>query len=683
MSKNLVIVESPSKSKTIEKYLGSDFKVLSSKGHIRDLATSGPGGLGIDVENDFAPKYRNIKDKKSVITSLKAAAKKADHIYLATDPDREGESISWHLAELLKLDLDEENRVVFNEITKNAVIDAFNQPRKVDLNLVRSQETRRMLDRIIGFKLSKLLQNKIKSKSAGRVQSVALRLIVEREREIEAFIPDEYWEVSVDLGDFKVDLKRFKGETAKLTNKEETDVLLNSLGEDYTVEVVDTKKRKKKSKPPFITSTLQQVASAKLGFNPKKTMRLAQELYEGIELDDETVGLITYMRTDSKRLSDVFIGEGMTFIEETFGKEYVGSYSVKTKETQENIQDAHEAIRPTSAYRTPKSVKKYLSRDAFKLYNLIYARGMAALMADTEFDHTKVEVVNNEALFRTTGKIQKFDGYLKLYGDFEKNEDVLLPEITVGEVHQAKDIDASQHFTKPPARFNEASLIKKMEELGIGRPSTYAQTMDTITKRRYVKLEEKRFVPTEQGVLTNDKLQEFFEALINVDYTRDMEALLDKIANGNADQIKTLREFYDSFEPLLNKAYEGMEKIAPKLAGEDCPECGHPLVHRQSRYGEFIGCSNYPECRYIKPKENEEIKEICDCPKCNGKIIEKRTRRGKIFYACNNYPECDYASWDKPLGRKCPDCNEMLVEKKGVIKCSACEYEENFESSEE
>lgn len=673
MAKKLVIVESPSKSKTIEKYLGKDYKVVSSKGHIRDLSTTGKFGLGVDVENGFTPNYVPIKGKGTIIKELKKDVKESDTVYLASDPDREGEAIAWHLKDALKIKDNNYKRVLFNEITHDKVIEAINNPTVIDDNLVKSQETRRILDRIIGFRLSKLLQSKIGAKSAGRVQSVALKLIVDKEREIEAFKEEEYWSITAIFEDYEAVLFKYKNKDIELKNEEETDKVLNELQDSYTVESIETKQKAKKSKFPFITSTLQQEASTKLGFPAKKTMSIAQKLYEGIDLENETVGLITYMRTDSIRLSEDFTNPARKYIEENFGKEYVG-YIKKSKKT-ENIQDAHEAIRPTSVLRDPLNIKKYLSNDEFKLYSLIYKRTLASLMSDTKVDQTTIIFDNNDYKFKTTGQVLIFDGYLKVYKDYESREDKILPKINDKEIKKAINVEKNQHFTKPPARYTEAKLIKELEELGIGRPSTYAKIIDTIKERSYVELVEKKFKPTKMGIETTDKLQEFFSDLINVEYTREMEEDLDKVAEGKAVWNKILEEFYKIFEPRVENAFSDMEKKEPEKTGEFCPECNSPLVKRTGRYGEFIACSNYPECKYIK-KEKKEETIIMDCPNCEGKIIERKTRRGKIFYGCSNYPKCKFASWDKPVEGTCPECGKYLVEKNNKIKCSECDYEQ-------
>lgn len=674
MAKNLVIVESPSKSKTIEKYLGKDYKVVSSKGHIRDLATSGPLGLGVDIENGFLPNYVPIKGKGSIIKELKKDVKDSDMVYLASDPDREGEAIAWHLKDALNISDNHYKRILFHEITHDKVLEAIKNPTVIDDNLVKSQETRRILDRIIGFRLSKLLQSKIGAKSAGRVQSVALKLIVDREREIISFVPEEYWTITAIFPEYEATLFKYKDKDIELKCEADANKVLERLSSTYIVESVEKKEKAKKSKFPFITSTLQQEASTKLGFPAKKTMSIAQKLYEGIDLGDETVGLITYMRTDSVRLSDDFVVPARKYIEEKYGKEYVGF--AKQSKKKENVQDAHEAIRPTSVLRTPEAVKTYLKADEFKLYSLIYKRTIASLMADVKVNQTTIIFDNCDYKFKTTGQILIFDGYLKVYQDYESSEDRVLPEIHDKEEAVSTDISSEQHFTKPPARYTEAKLIKELEELGIGRPSTYAKIIDTIKERNYVEVVEKKFKPTEMGIETTDKLQEFFSDLINVEYTRDMEEDLDKVAEGKEVWNELLANFYKLFEPRVKSAFSDMEKKAPEETGEVCPECGSPLVVRNGRYGEFVACSNYPTCKYIKKEEKEEV-VVMDCPNCDGKIIEKTTRRGKIFYGCTNYPKCKFASWDKPISKKCPECGSYLVEKNNKVKCSSCSYEES------
>ena len=676
MSNKLVIVESPHKSKTIEKYLGKDFKVVSSVGHIRDLSTSGKYGFGVDIDNNFKPDYKIIKGKAKLVKELKKDIKDADFVYLATDPDREGEAISWHLYDTLGLKEENYDRIVFNEITKKAVLDSFNKARKIDDNLVKSQETRRILDRIIGFRLSKLMQSKTGGKSAGRVQSVALKLIVDREREIEAFIPEEYFEIEAKFNDFDAKLDTYNHKKIEIKKESEAKEILSKLSNAFKIESIDKKEKAKKSKFPFTTSTLEQEASTKLGFTSKKTMMIAQKLYEGINLKDGAEGLISYMRTDSVRLSDEFIKETYGYIKDNYGSEYVG-YVKKSNKT-ENVQDAHEAIRPTNINNTPEKIKEYLTNDEYKLYSLIYYRALASLMKDAKVEATTVILDNNNYQFKVNGQILIFDGYLKVYSKYEDSEDKVLPDFSnyKSNVLVANTIEYTSHTTKPPARYTESKLIKEMEELGIGRPSTYAKTIDTIEERGYVKVIDKKFIPTEVGIETTDKLQEFFKDIINVEYTKNMEDDLDKIAEGNMEWNKLLSIFYQEFEPKVEVAFKDMEKKVPEETGELCPNCGSPLVIKQSKYGKFTACSNYPTCKYIKSnKEEKEVKEIISCPKCDGKILEKKTKRGKIFYGCSNYPKCDFASWDKPIEEKCPNCNGTLTEKKDKIKCMNCDYE--------
>ena len=676
MSKKLVIVESPHKSKTIEKYLGKDFKVVSSVGHIRDLSTSGKYGFGVDIDNNFKPDYKIIKGKAKLVKELKKDIKDADFVYLATDPDREGEAISWHLYDTLGLKEENYDRIVFNEITKKAVLDSFNKARKIDDNLVKSQETRRILDRIIGFRLSKLMQSKTGGKSAGRVQSVALKLIVDREREIEAFIPEEYFEIEAKFNDFDAKLDTYNHKKIEIKKESEAKEILSKLSNAFKIESIDKKEKAKKSKFPFTTSTLEQEASTKLGFTSKKTMMIAQKLYEGINLKDGAEGLISYMRTDSVRLSDEFIKDTYGYIKDNYGSEYVG-YVKKSNKT-ENVQDAHEAIRPTNINNNPEKIKEYLTNDEYKLYSLIYYRALASLMKDAKVEATTVILDNNNYQFKINGQILIFDGYLKVYSKYEDSEDKVLPDFSnyKSNVLVANTIEYTSHTTKPPARYTESKLIKEMEELGIGRPSTYAKTIDTIEERGYVKVIDKKFIPTEVGIETTDKLQEFFKDIINVEYTKNMEDDLDKIAEGNMEWNKLLSIFYQEFEPKVEVAFKNMEKKAPEETGELCPNCGSPLVIKQSKYGKFTACSNYPTCKYIKSnKEEKEVKEIISCPKCDGKILEKKTKRGKIFYGCSNYPKCDFASWDKPIEEKCPTCGGTLTEKKDKIKCMNCDYE--------
>ena len=692
--KNLVIVESPSKSKTIEKYLGKDYKVVSSKGHIRDLATSGKEGLGVDVENDFKPTYVVSKDKKDTVKELKNLVSKAEKVYLATDPDREGEAISWHLANELGLDINDDNRVVFNEITKNTILHSMDCPRKIDMDLVKSQEARRILDRIIGFKLSKLLQKKIKSKSAGRVQSIALRMICDREKEIAAFIPEEYWTISALLNkgkaEFDTALSKIDGKKANIKNEEEANKIIDSIKEPFVVESIVEKKKNRSAYLPFITSTLQQEASSKLGFSAKKTMMLAQNLYEGIDLKNETVGLITYMRTDSTRLSNEFVSSAYSFIESEYGADYKGFYRVKNDESS---QDAHEAIRPTSLDHTPESVKPYLSSDQYKLYKFIYTRALASLMKEANFKSVTYNIESGKYLFTISGQELVFDGFLKIYKDYDSSKDVILKPLSKGDVLDLKKIEKEQHFTEGPTRYTEAKLIKALEEEGVGRPSTYATIIDTIVKRNYVELKKeseksktKYFFPTEQGTLTDEKLKEFFLPVINIKYTANMEDGLDKIAENKENNVEYLKKFYDEFKPLVDNAYANMEKKEDEKTGQKCPLCGSDLVYKEGKYGKFVACSNYPTCKYV---ETESVGR--DCPDCGAPLIYRTGRYGK-FISCSNYPECKHIEKiekEKPeeVGRECPECGKPLLKRKSrygtyFIGCSAypkCKYIENIE----
>ena len=592
MNKKLIIVESPSKSKTIASYVGNDVLVLSSKGHIRDLATSGSEGLGLDVNNDFAPNYIVIKGKALLVKELIQKAKGRD-VLIATDPDREGEAIGWHLAEILKLDPAASNRIVFREITKPAVLEALNHPRPIDQHLVYSQETRRMLDRIIGFKLSKLLYSKIKSKSAGRVQSVALKLIVDLEKEIEAFIPETYYEIEATFHHMKADY--VIPEKVRI-GKEQADLIVKESVNPFIVKDVQTKESKRMAKPPFITSTLQQDAVNNLGMSASRSMMVAQALYEGKEIHGELVGLITYMRTDSNRLAEPFIHEAQAYIEKNFGKNYLGKYHVTTKD---NAQDAHEGIRPTSVLRTPESIEEYLSKDEYRLYKRIYQRAVASLMAPAIFDITKVTLESSNHVYMAEGSVERFEGHLKVYSD-AKNKDKLLPHLTIGQEINAKEVISIEKVTTPKTRYSEATLIKEMEALGIGRPSTYASIIQTLKGRDYVELIEKRFKPTPQGMLTTEQLDLFFSKIINVDYTSRMETVLDEIADGKQVGTHLVSKFYHSFTPLVEKAQTEMKKIGPKMTDELCPLCGKPLVIRTSRYGEFTACSGFPSCKYVK-----------------------------------------------------------------------------------
>lgn len=647
--KNLVIVESPSKSKTIEKYLGKDFTVTSSKGHITDLATKGREGLGVDIDNDFKATYIVSEDKKETVNQLKKLVKSSDFVYLATDPDREGEAISWHLANQLGLDLNENNRIVFNEITKTAVLKALENPHKIDMALVRSQETRRILDRIIGFKLSKLLQRKIGSKSAGRVQSVALAMICDKEKEIAAFIPEEYWTIKTLLEKkMEVTLVKYDGKKIEIKTEEQAQKILDELTDEFTLADISEKSKKRAPYLPFITSTLQQEASIKLGFTSKKTMMVAQSLYEGVELKNGAQGLITYMRTDSTRLSNEFVASAYDLIERRYGKQYKGFYRVKN---DENSQDAHEAIRPTSLNNDPEDIKEYLTNDQYKLYKFIYVRALASLMADSVSHSVTYSFDNNNYQFTVSGSKMEFDGFLKIYNDYDKSKDVNLPKLEKGTVLKSKEISKEQHFTEAPSRYTEAKLIKALEEEGVGRPSTYATIIDTILKRNYVKYgkltetgKTKYFTPTEQGLVTDERLREFFKDVINVKYTAKMEEELDEIALDKMNNVEALRAFYDKFQPLVDSAYEKMSKLEPEKTDEICPDCGGEVVIRSGRFGKFKSCINYPTCKWheslVKKEEPEDVGRAC--PECGKPLLKRKSRFGNYFIGCSGYPRCKY-----------------------------------------
>ena len=678
----LLIVESPSKSKTIENYLGSEYLVESSLGHIRDLSIRGKGGFGVDIENNFQPQYVIIKEKDEIVKRLKKAAEKADHIYLATDPDREGEAISWHLQEVLGQPKEKYSRVVFNEITKKAVLNGIKNDRDIDINLVRSQESRRILDRIIGFRLSSLLQQKIGSKSAGRVQSVALKLIVDREKEIEAFIPEEYWDLKAILLKNNMELKAsFYGKNNEKivpsNEAEVNDIVSNLENATYQVDKITKKMRNRAAKPPFITSTLQQDAGAKYHYNSKRVMMIAQRLYEGIDLGTERVGLITYMRTDSTRLSNDFISSAKDYIIGKYGESYYrGPVSKNTK--GKKIQDAHEAIRPTNVLRTPESIKKYLNNEEYKLYTLIYNRSLASLMSDAVVEDTLVEIMANDYRFHLDGEQIIYDGFLRLYEETNLDEDTeiaKLPDFFKDEILTLKELTTEQKFTKPPYRYTEARLIRKMEELGIGRPSTYALTMDTLKIRSYVTMENRTFVPTSQGRLTSEQLDLFFSSIINVKYTASMENTLDEISEGNRIWYEELKRFYDTFAPLVEIARDDMVKIYPKKTDEYCPECSLPLLIRRGPFGEFTACSGYPYCKYIKkPPKKEVIKTGIACPVCGeGEIVERVASRGRskgaTFYACDRYPKCKTTYSGRPTGEICDVCQGLMIKIGDVIRC--------------
>lgn len=651
--KNLVIVESPSKAKTIEKYLGSSYKVVASIGHIRDLPKS---TMGVDIENNYEPKYINIRGKGDVIKGLKKEAKAAKHVYLASDPDREGEAIAWHLSHILDLDLDAgENRVVFNEITKDAVKDAFKQPRKINMDLVDAQQARRVLDRLVGYSISPILWKKVKKGlSAGRVQSVALGLVIARENEIQAFQPDEYWTLD---SEFKKDKTKFKavfygvdGKKTELPDNDAVQDVMKRLDQkgDFDITKVEAKERKRNPQPAFTTSTMQQTANTQLNFRTRKTMMAAQQLYEGINLGGKegSVGLITYMRTDSTRISEIAKADASTFIHEEYGAEYAATKPVQGKQ-QEGAQDAHEAIRPTSVFRTPASIKDKLTNDQFKLYQLIWSRFVASQMTPEILDTMAVTIEQNGVMFRANGSKTKFAGFTKAY-PAAKEKDNKLPELAVGDLVQMAKTSPEQHFTQPPARYTEAALVKALEENGVGRPSTYAATIETIQKRGYVRIDAKKFVPTELGELVQNTVQEFFPDVTNIKFTAQVETDLDNVENGKKNWVKVIDDFFKPFSQELEKAEVEMEKIVLKdrLAGFNCDVCGAPMLEKMGRYGKFYACSRFPDCRNTQTI----VEEIgLGCPKCGiGQIVERKTKRGRTFYGCSRYPDCDFVSWDKP-----------------------------------
>ncbi|MCY8136955.1 type I DNA topoisomerase [Bacillus inaquosorum] len=687
MSDYLVIVESPAKAKTIERYLGKKYKVKASMGHVRDLPKS---QMGVDIEQNFEPKYITIRGKGPVLKELKTAAKKAKKVYLAADPDREGEAIAWHLAHSLDLDLNSDCRVVFNEITKDAIKESFKHPRMINMDLVDAQQARRILDRLVGYKISPILWKKVKKGlSAGRVQSVALRLIIDREKEINDFKPEEYWTIDGTFlkGQETFEASFFGKNGKKLPLKSEADVkdILSQLkGNKYTVEKVTKKERKRNPALPFTTSTLQQEAARKLNFRAKKTMMIAQQLYEGIDLGREgTVGLITYMRTDSTRISNTAVDEAAAFIDQAYGKEFLGGKRKPAKKN-ENAQDAHEAIRPTSVLRKPSELKAVLGRDQMRLYKLIWERYVASQMAPAVLDTMSVDLTNNGLTFRANGSKVKFSGFMKVYvegkDDQMEEKDRMLPDLQEGDTVLSKDIEPEQHFTQPPPRYTEARLVKTLEELGIGRPSTYAPTLDTIQRRGYVGLDNKRFVPTELGQIVLDLIMEFFPEIINVEFTAKMEKDLDHVEEGNTEWVKIIDNFYTDFEKRVKKAEAEMKEveIEPEYAGEDCELCSSPMVYKMGRYGKFLACSNFPDCRNTKPI----VKQIgVKCPSCGeGNIVERKSKKKRVFYGCDRYPDCEFVSWDKPIERKCPKCGKMLVEKKlkkGIqVQCVECDYKE-------
>lgn len=692
MADYLVIVESPAKAKTIERYLGKKYKVKASMGHVIDLPKS---QMGVDVENHYEPKYITIRGKGPILKEIKASAKKAKKVYLAADPDREGEAIAWHLAHALDIDEDSKCRVVFNEITKDAIKDSFKHPRSINNDLVDAQQARRVLDRLVGYNISPLLWKKVKKGlSAGRVQSVALKMIIDREKEIENFKPEEYWSIDAvfekDKETFDGAFYGVNGKKLELHTEEEVKQVLNKLQtKQFIVDSVTKKERKRNPSKPFTTSSLQQEAARKLNFRARKTMMVAQQLYEGIDLGKKSggiTGLITYMRTDSTRISDIAKEEAKGYVEEKYGKAFLG-HTGKEKQKQ-GSQDAHEAIRPTSVMRDPKSLKAILSNDQYKLYKLIWERFVASQMAPAILDTMSITMKHDDVEFRATGSKIKFKGFMRVYvegnDDNKKMEDKILPDLQEGMKINAEEITPNQHFTQPPPRYTEARLVKTMEEKGIGRPSTYAPTLDTIQRRGYTSMENKRFVPTELGTIVTELLEEFFPEIIDVDFTVKMENDLDAIEDGKNNWVEIVDDFYHDFRQRLEVAEEEMDKIEIKdePAGITCENCGHEMVYKMGRYGKFLACSNFPECRNTKPI----LKEIgVKCPKCHeGNIVERKSKKRRTFYGCDRFPECDFVSWDKPISRPCPKCGSLLVEKKSKkgtqVQCVACDYKETPQS---
>lgn len=679
MSK-LVIVESPAKAKNIKGYLGKGYEVVASMGHVRDLPSA---RLSVDVEHDFAPKYAIIKGKEAFVKDLKKKADKSDYVYLATDPDREGEAISWHLANILELDLKDKNRVTFNEITKHGVTEGMENPRSIDIDLVDAQQARRILDRLIGYKLSPFISQKIRrGLSAGRVQSVALRLVVDREEEIRAFVPQEYWSIDAKFTNppskkvFAAAIYGKDGKKIKINSKEESDKILSELdGAEYTVASVKKGTRKKSPTPPFITSTLQQEASRRLSFQARRTMKAAQELYEGLDVKGlGTVGLITYMRTDSLRISDEARAAGNQFILDNYGEKYLPK-KPRFFKSKGNVQDGHEAIRPSMPGVTPESVKGSLTNDQYKIYKLVWERFIASLMENCLQETVKVEIAAGDYTFTASGYTVKFDGFTALYeeskDDASSDSSAPLPELKQGDALRLKSILGNQHFTQPPARYTEASLTKALEENGVGRPSTYVTITSTIVAREYVKREGKQFVPTELGEAVTKLLEDRMPNIVDVKYTSKMEADLDKIDSGEKNYINMIRHYYDEFEKPLEKAKIEMQGVKIKLKEEEtdevCEKCGRNMVVKVGRFGKFLACPGYPECKNTKPLI---LRTKAKCPECGGDVIEKKTRKGAAFYGCSNYPNCNFMTWDVPSDEVCPRCGKSLFRRKGnVLYC--------------
>ena len=665
----LVIVESPTKSNTIGHYLGDEYVVEASVGHIRDLAISGKGGFGVDVEHDFKPTYVIADDKKDIVKKLLALKKKSDEVILATDPDREGEAIAWHLASVLKLPIETTKRLEFHEITKNSIDNAIKNPRVINMDLVHSQETRRIIDRIIGFKLSSLLKSKIRSNSAGRVQSVTLKMIVEHEKEINEFKSEEYWTLESSIlhedKKYKLNLLKIDGKEAKMASKEDADLVLSYTKEPVTIFNINKSQRSIPSKEPYRTSTLQQDAFTRYGFKTRETTFLAQQLYEGLEIDGNLVGLITYIRTDSTKLSDIFIDQAKDFIIKTYGEKYYkGQKNIKDVK---GAQDAHEAIRPTNLELTPQKVKPFLKDHLYKLYKMIYERTIASLMANKILEVTTVSFKNSHLEFDLKGNRVVFDGYNVIKCD--ENDSSILPEFKEETTYELIDVKTEQNFTKPPARYSEAKIVKLMEDKGIGRPSTYAATIQILLTRKYVSSEKGVLKPTEQGILTSNVLSKYFKDLMNTEYTAEMEENLDKISEGEISELKVIQDFYYPFIEHFNEVKEVMYKEPLKPTGEKCPLCGSDLVYRNGKHGEFIGCSNYPACKYVKKEEKEEPKEVGRvCPNCGAPLVIRKNKKGQEFIGCSNYPKCRYVESINPPEveteeKFCPECGAKMVVK--------------------
>jgi DNA topoisomerase-1 len=695
MADSLVIVESPAKAKTIGKYLGSKYIVKASMGHIRDLPKS---QIGVEVKNSFEPKYITIRGKGSILKEIKDAAKRVKHIYLAADPDREGEAIAWHLAHYLDLKDGDACRVVFNEITKQAVKDAFKNPRPINLDLVNAQQARRILDRLVGYKISPLLWKKVKKGlSAGRVQSVTVKMIHDREQEIDEFIPEEYWSITAQLmagkTSFEAKFHAMNKDKKELHSEAEVQEILKSIqNAEFIVSEIKEKERLRNPSAPFITSTLQQEAARKLNFRAAKTMSVAQQLYEGIDLGKEgTVGLITYMRTDSTRISPIAQEEAKEFIIQKYGSAYAPETPRVYSKKAANAQEAHEAIRPSSVLREPDELKGFLTKDQFRLYKLVWDRFVSSQMTSAILDTMTIDFAVGDAIFRSVGSKMKFSGFMKIYvegnDDGTTEEDRLLPPLSEGNKVEKTEIQPKQHFTQPPPRYTEARLVRALEEMGIGRPSTYAPTLETIQKRGYVALEDKKFIPTELGNLVIELMIEFFPEILDVEFTAHMEEELDNVGEGKENWIQVLESFYETFEKRLDYAEEEMKEIEIKdeVSDELCEKCQMPMVYKMGRFGKFLACSGFPDCRNTKPI----IKDIgVTCPKCKeGHIVERRSKKGRIFFGCDLYPGCDFVSWDRPVDKPCPQCGSMLIQKTNKsgthIQCVECDFKEEKEDLDE